>query len=231
MAETTQIPSKQIGGQKIAADVLSLVPEDSATHYQFVPLGVVDSVLEVGMVKPEDLEARDALQFIASKLGLPFKVFQISQEDFEEALKGYVGLTGAVDKALDEFEAAIEKDKETAAGKEKVQIKTGGGKGAPSIVEEAPVTKIVQVILEHATSGGASDIHIEPETDKVRVRFRVDGVLFSSIFLPLLNCSRSNQARAGQLIYARDQEYELPPSHQSKLGGRIRGSRSADPQS
>ncbi len=183
MADNPPIPSKALGGQQIAPEVLGLVPADAATHYRFVPLGVADGVLEVGMVNPEDLAARDALQFIASKVGLPFKVFQISEDDFQASVKGYDGLTGEVDKALDEFQATIEEDKAKADEKIKIDKKPAGG--GPSIVEEAPVTKIVQVILEHATSGAASDIHIEPLNDKVRVRFRVDGTLFSSIFLPL----------------------------------------------
>ena len=182
MADNLPIPAKQLAGQTVAPEVLGLVPSDASAHYRFVPLGVVDGVLEVGMVNPEDLAGRDALQFIASKLGLPFKIFSISQEDFDNVSKGYEGLTGAVDKALDEFEANLEV--EQTKKDEKVKINKAA-RGGPSIVEEAPVTKIVQVILEHATSGAASDIHIEPTTDKVRVRFRVDGTLFSSIFLPL----------------------------------------------
>ncbi len=183
MADTPPIPTRDLKGQNIAPEVLGLIPTDAASHYQLVALGVTDGVLEVGMVDPEDMAARDALQFIASKLGLPFKVFGISQADFEEASKGYAGLTGEVDKALDEYEANLESDKQKAEEKVKIN-RTSPGKG-PSIIEEAPVTKIVQVILEHATSGAASDIHIEPTHDKVRVRFRVDGTLFSSIFLPL----------------------------------------------
>lgn len=184
MAENPPIPTKEIGEKGVAPEVLGLIPQDSAAHYQFVPVGVTDGVLEVGMVNPDNMEARDALQFIASKVELPFKVFQISQEGFDRALEGYQGLTGAVDKAVDEFESALEKE-QAQGSKEKVKISRADKKGGPSIVEEAPVTKIVQVILEHAVSGNASDIHIEPIDTKVRVRFRVDGVLFSSIFLPL----------------------------------------------
>jgi len=139
--------------------------------------------LDGRQIAPEDLAARDALQFIASKIDLPFKVFAISEGDFTEAAKGYEGLSGAVDKALDEFEAGLEKEREKTS--ENVKIDRQGRAGGPSIVEEAPVTKIVQVILEHATQGNASDIHIEPVAERVRVRFRVDGTLFSSIFLPL----------------------------------------------
>jgi len=185
MVENPPIPTKEISEKGVAPEVLGLIPPDSAIHYQFVPVGVTDGVLEVGMVNPDNLEARDALQFIAGKVELPFKVFQISEDGFNRAIEGYQGLTGTVDKALDEFEAALEKEREQGDSKTKVKISRPGEKGGPSIVEEAPVTKIVQVILEHAVLGNASDIHIEPIDTKVRVRFRVDGVLFSSIFLPL----------------------------------------------
>ena len=53
------------------------------------------------------------------------------------------------------------------------------------LVEEAPISKVVAVILRHAVEGGASDIHIEPTKEKLRVRFRLDGILHPSIILPL----------------------------------------------
>lgn len=183
MSGQYSIPVVQLNGNRLSFDVLKFIPENSATHYQFLPLDFKEGVLQVGMVDPDDIEARDALQFIASNNNVPFKIFLISEADFKEALKSYEGLGGQVDKALDEFESEIEVDHKDSTelirdGEQKLK------KGEPTIIEEAPITKIVGVILQHATEGGASDIHIEPAKEKVRVRFRVDGTMYTSLFLP-----------------------------------------------
>ncbi|HEY0907933.1 MAG TPA: GspE/PulE family protein [Candidatus Paceibacterota bacterium] len=173
------VPTRSLKDQNIPFDILKYIPEESAMHYQFVPVAVKDNVLEVGVVDPDDIEARDALNFIASKVGMPFKVFLISPEDFSEALTLYKGLSGEVTKALDELEtdiADIDTDTEET---------THQKKGETTIIEDAPVTKIVATILRYAVEGNASDIHIERMVDKVRVRFRVDGDLHTSLVLPV----------------------------------------------
>jgi len=184
MASESDIPVKNLNtSDRIPFDVLRFVPEDSAAHYRFLPLEVKDGVLEVGMVDPDDIEARDALHFITSKTNLPFKIYLISEADFTEAMKSYEGLSGQVDKALGQLEQDVKEGKDavaTVAKEEKEESIEAGG----NIVEDAPVTKIVSVILQHATSGNASDIHIEPGVDKLKVRFRVDGILYTSLFLP-----------------------------------------------
>lgn len=177
-----EIPIKNLGGKKLPYDILKYVPQDSATHYRFLPVGITDGVLEIGMTDPDNLEARDAVQFIASNVNMPFKIFSISNEDFEAALQSYEGLTGEVDQALTELTSDAE---EQIGGPELMKDQFGQNSGKANIIEEAPVTKIVGVILQHATSGNASDIHIEPTTEKIRVRFRVDGTLYTSLFLPL----------------------------------------------
>lgn len=191
MNDPNEIPVAKLGGSRISFDVLQYIPEDSATHYQIIPLDFKEGVLHVGMVDPSDIEARDALQFITSKNNLPFKIFLISPEDFKEALKSYEGLGGEVDKALDQFKSGADADAKAGGDGRTELIKDDDNAGISSpevggkkIVEEAPITKIVGVILQHATEGNASDIHIEPAKEKIRVRFRVDGVLYTSLFLP-----------------------------------------------
>ena len=182
MDTSSTIPVANLGQSRIPFDALKYIPEDSAGYYKFIPIDFQDGILQVGMVDPDNMEARDALQFIASKGNIPFKIFLVSEADFASAMKSYEGLGGQVDKALDAFEAGVEADKKTATE----LIKDGEQKKGhgPSIIEEAPVTKIVGVILQHAAEGNASDIHIEPIVDKVKVRFRVDGILYTSLFLP-----------------------------------------------
>jgi type IV pilus assembly protein PilB len=182
-ATPSAIPTRDLKKEKVSFDVLKYVPEESATHYRFVPIGITDSVLDIGIVDEENIEALDAISFITTRLGLPYKLYRISEEDFNEVLQGYKGLGGEVTKALEEYGEEKGKKEE-----EEIEITSMGGESIEAkgkIVEEAPVTKIVGVIIQHATEGNASDVHIEPLKDRVRVRFRVDGVMYTSLYLPL----------------------------------------------
>ncbi|MBI5140310.1 MAG: type II/IV secretion system protein [Candidatus Vogelbacteria bacterium] len=187
-SKNLDIPVRDLGGKNVPFDILKYVPEESAVHYGFVPIGLKDGVLEIGILDPDNIEAKDAISFIASRVGIPYKIFLISESDFHAVISSYKGISGEVSKALGQITA--EKKKETAtAGKEQEEVAADllqdiSAKTAAGIVEEAPVTKIVAVIIQHATEGNASDIHIEPLEDKVKVRFRVDGVLYTSLFLP-----------------------------------------------
>ncbi len=178
-----KLPTRAITGP-IPFDTLRYIPEDSARHYEFVPLAVVDGALEVGVVDPDNMEARDALQFIATKTDMPFKLFLISQNDFDEILKQYQGLTGEVTKALTDLEEDLTNEEAELAAKLK-KARSGAGDQEEQIMEDAPVTKIVATILKHALEAGASDIHIEPTANDVRVRFRVDGELNTNLTLPI----------------------------------------------
>ncbi|TAL49590.1 type II/IV secretion system protein [Patescibacteria group bacterium] len=200
-SEFLDIPVHPLKNKEIPAKILEYIPEESATHYRFLPLAVKEGVLEVGVVDPDNLEARDALNFIASKIGMPFKLYLISEQEFESALAGYKGLSGEVTKALSELETELggKKEKEAEAGEEtspeeeETSVEASaidtskelkGGKEEVKIVEDAPVTKIVATILRYAIDGNASDIHIERMRENLRVRFRVDGVMNTSLVLP-----------------------------------------------
>jgi type IV pilus assembly protein PilB len=175
------VPIRSLKDQTIPFDILKYIPEESAMHYKFIPIAVRQNVLEVGVVDPDDIEARDALNFIASKVSMPFKIFLISEEDFIEAITLYKGLSGEVTKALDELETNIA----DLDGESKDERATMSKQGETTIIEDAPVTKIVATVLRYAVEGHASDIHIERMSDKVRVRFRVDGDLHTSLVLPI----------------------------------------------
>ncbi|OGF84983.1 hypothetical protein A2Z63_02585 [Candidatus Giovannonibacteria bacterium RIFCSPLOWO2_02_44_8] len=179
-SKVTGIPSKSLDGARVHFDVLKYVPEDSARTYKFAPLGVKEGVLEVGIIDPSDLDAREALQFIASRVNMPFRVYLISIPDYKQVLDEYKGLGGEVTKVLGELETAL-RDEIPDESAEKGEIVSAADK----VMEDAPITKMVAVILKHATEGKASDIHIEPSKDKLRVRFRVDGVLHTSLILPM----------------------------------------------
>lgn len=201
MADSAVAPSgiegRTLGDAKIPYDVLRAIPQESAEHYQIAPLAIVDDVLEVGMVNPDSIEAIDALNFISRTSGLPFKVFSISRTDFDKVLTMYRGLRGEVEQAITDL---------ATEGSGPVEVKASGRPAddemAPldledpnlsksllnkekNIQEDAPAIKIVSTVLRYAIDGKASDVHIEPLPSGVRVRYRVDGELHTSVVLPL----------------------------------------------
>ncbi|MBI2054572.1 MAG: type II/IV secretion system protein, partial [Candidatus Sungbacteria bacterium] len=176
--EVFGLPVKKLPGAKIEFNVLRQVPEESARFYKFVPLGEEAGFFEIGMMNPDDTSAQQALKFISGRVKKPFKIFLISPSDFQAVLQEYKSIGGEVTKALSEFEREAEADVLQSASK-KAKGKENG------LMEEAPITKIVDVIVKHGVEGRASDIHIEPQVDVLRVRFRVDGVLRTGLTLPL----------------------------------------------
>ena len=183
--EYFDIPIRNLEGVNIPGKVLNYIPEDSAFHYRFIPISVSDGVLEVGMVDADDIEARDALNFISSRTGMPFKIFLITAADFDKVIKLYKGLTTEVSKSLTELELELKADlSKGGSGEGKDPDKNYSSAENLDIKEDAPVIKIVATILRYATDGNASDIHIEPWRESVKVRFRVDGVMNTSLILP-----------------------------------------------
>jgi type IV pilus assembly protein PilB len=185
-SEAYGVPTRSLVDGAIPFSVLKYIPEDSAKHYHFLPVGFVQGVLEVGVTDPSDIAALDALQFVAMQRGVPFKVFLISESDFTKGVESYRGISSEVDKAVTDF-API--DSIDTTGMESVDASTGAKtlstEDEAKIVEDAPIIKIVDVIIKNATEGNASDIHIENTGNDVKVRFRVDGVLHTPLVLPL----------------------------------------------
>lgn len=182
------VPTREIGEKPVPFDILRFIPEESARHYRLAPLGEADGALEIGVTDPDNLEARDALTFISAKIGMPYKVFLITDTDFERLLAQYKGLSGEVGKALNELETEITIESQTGP-KEKRNLTSlteteVTETEAEAVTADAPVTKIVATVLRHAAEQRASDIHIEPMVDQTRVRFRIDGVLLTNITLP-----------------------------------------------
>ena len=193
--EYYQIPTRALGPKAaIPFEVLNYIPEESARHYHFAPLALNDGVLEVGTTDPDNLDAVEALNFIASRTNIPYKIFLISDEDFDHIIALYKGISGEVGQALSELDTTIEDDSMGVAIDATAPEKPEEGKQGIQIKEDAPVTKIVATILRYAVDGKASDIHIEPTRDELKVRFRVDGILYTSLRLPK-NVERAVAAR------------------------------------
>lgn len=180
-AEYYQVPAFTIPeGFSVTQDTLNYVPQDSAVHYRVVPLGIEDGLLLVGANNPDDLQMREALNFISAKNNIPYRLYYLLDADISKIQEFYVNLKGDVGVALEGIETEL--DAEIAASSEEASAQSN--QNPDHIEEDAPVTKIVATILRYAVDGKASDIHIEPGRTKIGVRFRVDGELATSLELP-----------------------------------------------
>ncbi|MDX1607607.1 MAG: ATPase, T2SS/T4P/T4SS family [Candidatus Spechtbacterales bacterium] len=158
----------------IPKEILKLIPQEAAEQYHMVPLEKKGKELVVGMVDPTNIKSQQAVRFILLRSDFTPSVVAISEANFKKILSLYSGLKVEVKSALKEIEKSMEEEKKTGAAVPQ----------RAEEMQESPVTKIVAVILKHAIDGNASDIHIEPMREQTKVRFRVDGVLYPSIFLP-----------------------------------------------
>lgn len=161
----------------ILPDMANLVPEDSAKHYKMVPLNRKEDTIEIGMVYPKHLKAQEVLRFLSRRGNFSYRVFLIDLTTFEEILSQYGELRKGAGAAL----GAMAKEEEEFAK----QIKEDDTENVQKMAEEAPIVRVVSIILKEAIENSASDIHIEPGREKLEIRYRIDGALRSSLLLPL----------------------------------------------
>jgi len=171
------VPLKKIDEDYVIShDVLSHIPEEAAKLYKFIALSKVnDDTLEVGVVNPQDVKVLDALKFILTSKNLNAKIFLITNKQFEQLFGQYSSLHGEVTQALEALEEDIADIDQMVAGQKY---------DTTEFTADAPISRVVAVIFKHAFEGRASDIHIEPIDKNTRVRFRVDGILHTSLLLP-----------------------------------------------
>lgn len=194
-----------LSGQQIPTDVLRVIPSEIAENYQLVPFKLESGVVSVACVSPEDYRAIEVLDFISRQQKLRFQYFSSTPQSVHQVLRQYGNLDTTVQQAIantttEEIEFAPE------------------GEAAPEgeVMHTAPVTKMVQVILKHAIEGQSSDVHIEPVGQESRVRYRVDGVLHTSLVLPL-KVHKSLVARIKVLANLKLDETRLPQDGRFKM--------------
>lgn len=163
--------------KEVDKTLFAIISEDTARIYQMVPFRKEKDILSVAMVNPENFEALNVLRFLSEKEHKNIEVYLVSKKVFADIMKNYTGADTALKKAI----FSLKKDSENIAElkKEKKSIKDA------EIFQDAPIAKLVDVIVKHALDGSASDIHIEPVEGNFRVRFRVDGILRSQLVFPL----------------------------------------------
>lgn len=175
IATVSGVPYVNLTNAQVEQSVLDLLPKDVAEHFMAVPLGEVQKRLAVAMLDANNVQAVD---YLANKIGRPLKVYMASEEGIRHILEQYrTNLEEGVSAAVETAQA------------EEGEPPTKGKKGAPqqdikTIVQDSPISRALSTIMEYAARARASDIHIEPLEDSLRIRCRIDGVLREIMRLP-----------------------------------------------
>ncbi len=154
--------------------LLKLIPEETVRTYGLVPLARQDGLLVAGMLQPDDVKAQEALKFIARRERLNLGVYIVSRDDWQKILRKYSPYKTGVEAVVSAMNL------KSGSGRKLVSLE----EGAAGVAEEAPIIKIVADTFREAVQSRASDIHIEPQLNYLRVRFRVDGDLKEAVSLP-----------------------------------------------
>lgn len=167
-AQILGVPFIKLEGKAISSEILNLIPEPAARRYVIIPFEKHDGELWVAMADPLDIQI---IQFIEKRSGFRVKPLLALADDIKHAISDQYSqnLTSEVTSALKEVESVSPQQQQIEG---------------PEIIREAPVSNIVNQLLEYAVKSRASDVHIEPQEDRTRVRYRIDGILQEKILLP-----------------------------------------------
>ena len=175
-----RLPYVEVVNRQIKEDAINMVPKNYAERYQAAAFErTSNDEVHIAIVDPSNLKALEGLEFLIRKSGLHPLFFVTSKNGLQYLLKQYDSLSEEVEEALEgsneneDFIAAAEKSLEEIDDSDE------------DVIRNAPVSKMVSVMLKHAVEGKASDIHIEPYDKETRVRYRMDGKLHTSIILPI----------------------------------------------
>jgi type IV pilus assembly protein PilB len=186
------VPSINLVDFEIDQAVIKLVPPETAQKYQILPLSRAGATLTIAMTDPTNVFAMDDLKFMT---GYNVEPVVASESAVMEAIQRYYNLATKVNggngnhgpSALDFATAALQElpqvdtsEVEVLEELEEISVEALAKQG-----EEAPVIRLVNVMLMSAIQKGASDIHIEPYEKEMRVRYRIDGVLYNIMAPPL----------------------------------------------
>lgn len=166
IAQVSGVPYVNLTNTLIDQNILGLLPEDIAERFMAVPLAEVQNRLAVAMIDANNVQAVD---YLANRIQRPLKVFMASEDGVRHILDQYRTDLSSVDKAA-EF------SQQEAKAEEASDVKT--------IVQDSPISQALSKILEYAIKSRASDVHIEPLENSLKIRVRVDGVLREIMQLP-----------------------------------------------
>ncbi len=187
IAHASGVPYVNLSKAVIPGKTLDLLPKDIAERYMAVPLGEMQNRLVIAMLDAGNVQAID---FLSNKIGRPVKVFAASETGIRNVIKQYkVDVSAAMKMAIsgEDIKSNIA-EVETGAKDHKDESNKGTFKAEKrdikSIVQDSPISKVLSAILDYAATNGASDIHIEPLENELKIRCRIDGVLREVMRLP-----------------------------------------------
>jgi len=160
-------PRKRLLRRIPQPEVLRLIPETMARRFTSMPIAIVDNVLQVAMANPADIFALEAL---ALQSRMRIEPIAASEKEVREAIDfNYKGF-GQIEEQISRMPSGAETVDEQAL---------------IEAAEDTPVASALRLIIDEAAKARASDIHLEPEEDRLRIRYRIDGALQDVMSLPL----------------------------------------------
>ncbi|MFZ2192815.1 MAG: GspE/PulE family protein [Candidatus Moraniibacteriota bacterium] len=166
--------------RNIPGSVVNIIPKEVSDRHKMMAFEKTDKVIKVAMIDPENVEALNVLGFISDKESMQVEPYIVSEKIFLELFSHYDEANEALNQAIESF-----KDENTKNEKAEKDAKKNDKLSEMENLKDAPVAKLVEVLISHAVEGKASDIHVEPMDKDYRVRFRVDGMLHVSLIFPL----------------------------------------------
>src|SRR5438105_1772437 len=198
------VPAINLASFKIDLTIIKLVPTETARKYQIIPLSRSGSTLTIAMTDPTNVFAMDDIKFMTGYTVEPVVASEVAITDAIDKYypSGKAGAGGAGAKGGKPGDKPVTGStlEMASRGLEELQASLGGGADDVEVLEElqeisaeelarqgedAPVVRLVNVVLMSAIQKGASDIHIEPYEKELRVRYRIDGILYNIMAPPM----------------------------------------------
>lgn len=181
-AQIGKIPYVDLTSARIDPRVLDLLPEDVAERYMAVPLGEMQHRLVVGMLDASNVQAVD---FLSNRIGRPLKVYAASEAGIRQVLQQYqANISGKVVDEISSISGDTLAEVQAEAAKKSGKSGEARAGNIKTIVQDSPISKALSTILDFAARNRASDIHIEPLKESLKIRCRIDGILREIMTLP-----------------------------------------------
>jgi type IV pilus assembly protein PilB len=204
------VPSISLVHFEIDSSVIKLIPADVARKYNILPVNKTGATITIAMADPTNVFAMDDIKFMT---GYNVEPVVASELGIKSAIDNYYGTTSSLElkKVMEDLQQSESADLEVLEEEEDMDMAA-----LADSAEEAPVVKLVNLILTDAIKRGASDIHIEPYEKEFRVRFRIDGTLYE-IMNPPLKLKDAITSRMKILAKLDISEKRLPQDGRIKL--------------
>jgi type IV pilus assembly protein PilB len=180
LAQHFRVPSVDLSGMEIEEAVIKIIPADIARKYTILPVSKSGATVTVAMIDPTNVFAMDDVKFMT---GYRVEPVVASESAIRTSIDRYYGSTHAIElkKVMSDLsEEGSSTDLEVLDEDQDMDLAA-----LEEESEQAPVVKLVNLVLTDAIKRGASDIHIEPYEKEYRVRYRIDGILYEMMHPPL----------------------------------------------